>query len=324
MRQVIVRKLDHTGREVFAYPARVVARAPQAIVLSARWDRPPMKLEYVCLETGDRWLETFYADRWYNLFEIRSADGLLKGWYANVTRPARITDDEVCAEDLALDVWVDPDGRVMVLDEDEFAALPLDDGERAAAREALRVLVDGAGPLRMPPSVEVPAPEAVVGELLRARGLTLAVAESCTGGLVSHRITNVPGSSDYYLGSVTSYANAVKERVLGVPGDVLALRGAVSRETALAMARGVRRLLGADLGLSVTGIAGPGGGTPQKPVGLVYIALAAPDGEWVEEHCWQWGRGVRDGADERLANKAASAEAALSLLCAYLVEISYG
>ncbi len=321
---VTVRKLDHTGREVFSYPARVVARAPHAVVLSARWTRPPMDLGYVRLEPDDRWLETFYADRWYNLFEIRSADGRLKGWYANVTRPARITDDEVCAEDLALDVWVDPDGRVTVLDEEEFAALPLDEAARAAAREALRVLVDGAGPLRMPPSPGIPAPEAVVGELLRAQGLTLAVAESCTGGLVSHRITNVPGSSDYYLGSVTAYANPVKERVLGVPAEVLAAHGAVSQETALAMARGVRHLLGADVGLAVTGIAGPGGGTPQKPVGLVYIALAAPDGTWVEEHRWQWGQEVREGADERLANKAASAEAALALLRAYLVESASG
>jgi PncC family amidohydrolase len=322
--QVTVRKLDHTGREVIAYPAQAVARALCAVVLSARWDRPSMKLDYVCLEPGDRWVETFYADRWYNLFEIRAADGRLKGWYANVTRPARITDDEVCAEDLALDVWVDPSGRVTVLDEEEFAALPLDDRERAAAREALRVLVEGAGPLLMPLSAEVPAPEAVVGELLRARGLTLAVAESCTGGLISHRITNVPGSSDYYLGSVTSYANRVKEQVLNVPGEVLAAHGAVSPETARAMAQGVCRLLGADLGLAVTGIAGPGGGTDQKPVGLVYIALVAPDGEWVEEHRWRWGRGVGEGAAERLANKAASAEAALSLLRAYLIEICSG
>lgn len=318
MARVTVRKLDHTGREVFAYPAQVIARAPHAVLLAARWDRPPMELKYVCLDPGDRWLETFYSDRWYNLFEIRSADGQLKGWYANVTRPACITESEVRAEDLALDVWVDPDGRVTVLDEDEFAALPLGDDERTAARDALKRLVDGAGPLLAPPETDVPAPEAVVGHLLRARGFTLAVAESCTGGLLSHRITNIPGSSDYYRGSVTAYANEVKERVLGVPAATLQAHGAVSAETALAMARGVRPLLSADLGLSVTGIAGPGGGTPQKPVGLVYIGLVTPDGEWVEEHRWQLARGAGESTDARLANKAASAEAALLLLRFYL------
>ncbi|MBC7225832.1 MAG: nicotinamide-nucleotide amidohydrolase family protein [Thermoflexales bacterium] len=205
---------------------------------------------------------------------------------------------------MALDLWVDPDGRTRVLDEEEFARLPLTSEEQRAARQALEGLLEG--PLAC---WEDPLPEVVVGHLLRERGLTLAAAESCTGGLLSHRITNVPGSSDYYLGSVTAYANAVKERLLGVPRGVLETWGAVSRETALAMARGARRLLGADLALSVTGIAGPGGETPGKPVGLTYIALAASDGEWVEEHRW---------TGDRSANKAASASAALALLRWYL------
>lgn len=151
--------------------------------------------------------------------------------------------------------------------------------------------------------------EVVIGRLLREERLTLAIAESCTGGLVSHRITNVAGSSDYYLGSVTAYANRVKEHLLGVKRQTLEEHGAVSLETARQMACGVRRLLEADLGLAVTGIAGPGGGTPQKPAGLAYIALAAPDGEWVRQHVWRGNRQF---------NKAASAEAALNLLREYL------
>ena len=153
------------------------------------------------------------------------------------------------------------------------------------------------------------AVESVIGRLLRQHGLTLAVAESCTGGLVSHRITDVPGSSAYYLGSVTAYANAIKERVLHVRRRTLRRHGAVSEQTALEMAQGVRRLLRADVGLAVTGIAGPDGGTPEKPVGLVYVALAAPEGEWVERYVWN---------GDRWENKMRSAEAALDLLRRYL------
>lgn len=151
--------------------------------------------------------------------------------------------------------------------------------------------------------------EKQVGELLRARRLTLATAESCTGGLIGHRLTDIPGSSDYYLGGVISYANAVKQQLLGVQAETLARHGAVSQPCALEMARGVRRLLQADIGLSVTGIAGPTGGTPDKPVGLVYVALAAADQEVCRRFVW-------DG--DRAENKARSAHAALELLAAYL------
>ena len=114
--------------------------------------------------------------------------------------------------------------------------------------------------------------EEQVGELLSQRGWTLAVAESCTGGLLGHRITNVSGSSAYFEGGIISYSNEAKEAVLAVPREILIEHGAVSRETALAMARGARRVLGTDLAVSVTGIAGPGGATAEKPVGLAYIA----------------------------------------------------
>lgn len=121
--------------------------------------------------------------------------------------------------------------------------------------------------------VDVDSLEQVVGDGLRARGMTLVVAESCTGGLLSKRITDVPGCSDYYLGGVCSYANEVKMKVLGVQKETLDTVGAVSPEVAEQMAEGVARALGADVGVGITGVAGPGGGTDDKPVGLVYISV---------------------------------------------------
>jgi nicotinamide-nucleotide amidase len=115
--------------------------------------------------------------------------------------------------------------------------------------------------------------------LCREQGLTLGTAESCTGGLVAERLTRVPGSSDVFRGAIVAYADEVKERELGVPAEVLRERGAVSAETAAAMATGVRERLDVDVGVSVTGVAGPGGGTEEKPVGLVFIAVSAPSGE---------------------------------------------
>ena len=119
----------------------------------------------------------------------------------------------------------------------------------------------------------------IVLDLCRARGLTLATAESCTGGMVAARLTSVPGASDVFLGSVVAYANAVKEGELDVPQDLLDLHGAVSAETAAAMAHGVRSRLGADIGVAITGVAGPDGGTEDKPVGLVFVHAVGPDGE---------------------------------------------
>jgi nicotinamide-nucleotide amidase len=118
--------------------------------------------------------------------------------------------------------------------------------------------------------------EAMVLELCRRRGLTVATAESCTGGLVAARLTSVPGSSDVFGGGIVAYSNAVKEAQLGVPAEVLRTHGAVSSETAAAMAHGARDRLSADIAVSVTGIAGPDGGTPEKPVGLVFLHASGP------------------------------------------------
>jgi PncC family amidohydrolase len=155
--------------------------------------------------------------------------------------------------------------------------------------------------------------ETIIGQDLRKRGWTLALAESCTGGLLGHRITNVSGSSEYFLGGVVAYAYEAKERLLGVEHNTLYQHGAVSRETALEMARGARAAFGADVGLSVTGIAGPGGGLPEKPVGMTWVAVSMREGEWVEVHLFE---GDRD------ANKEQSAEIAMTLLHRVLEEIA--
>jgi nicotinamide-nucleotide amidase len=119
-----------------------------------------------------------------------------------------------------------------------------------------------------------PSIDELVAARLRDRGLTIATAESCTGGLLAGRLTDLPGSSAYVLGGVVSYANEVKQDVLGVPAALIAELGAVSAEVAAAMAAGVRGVLGADIGVGITGIAGPDGGTPDKPVGLVYLCAS--------------------------------------------------
>jgi len=151
--------------------------------------------------------------------------------------------------------------------------------------------------------------EVELGEILTARGLTLAAAESCTGGLVSHRITNVPGSSVYFLGGVISYANAAKVGLVGVDPVTLERFGAVSRQTVIEMARGVRKTLKADIGIAISGIAGPGGGTAEKPVGLTWIGLSAGTVDETREHRWP---------GDRLAVKEQSAQAALELILEYL------
>lgn len=120
--------------------------------------------------------------------------------------------------------------------------------------------------------------ESAVGDLLKAYGKTLSTAESCTGGMVSSLITSVPGSSEYFLGSVTSYANGVKENVLGVPAEIIAEHGAVSSECVAAMAEGVRRITSSDYSVATSGIAGPGGGSEEKPVGTVWIGISSDNG----------------------------------------------
>jgi PncC family amidohydrolase len=151
--------------------------------------------------------------------------------------------------------------------------------------------------------------EEQVGVILRQRGLKLATAESCTGGLLASRLTDVPGSSEYFVGGIVAYAYEAKVALLGVSWDTLQAYGAVSAETVLEMARGACRALGADLAISISGIAGPGGGLPNKPVGTTWFGLVAKDGEWSF---------LRRFEGDRLQNKAQAGETALNLLMEYL------
>ncbi len=132
--------------------------------------------------------------------------------------------------------------------------------------------------------------ESVIGALLQKSRLNLALAESCTGGLISHKITRVPGSSSYFLGGVTSYANSMKRRILHVEDKLLQDHGAVSEEVARAMAQSIKKESGADIGVSVTGIAGPDGGTEEKPVGTVFLGLAVDDKVTVSRHQFHGSR----------------------------------
>jgi PncC family amidohydrolase len=151
--------------------------------------------------------------------------------------------------------------------------------------------------------------ETLVGDELRERGWRLAIAESCTGGLIGHRITNISGSSTYYLGSITAYAYRAKVRLLGVSWDTLEKFGAVSEETVSEMAKGIRHALAADIGLSVSGIAGPTGGTPEKPVGYTWIGLSTPQGILTLQH---------NAGGNRIENKEEVAQVALEFLYTFL------
>ena len=155
--------------------------------------------------------------------------------------------------------------------------------------------------------------EKEIGDLLRRRGLTLGVVESATGGLISHLITNVPGSSVYYKGSITAYSNETKVKVVGVKADTINKHGTVSHQVAEEMAQGCKKVLAVDICLADTGIAGPGGATPEKPVGLFYIGLSHQAGTYSQEHHFQ-----RD----REQNKKAAAEAALAWLKEHLISLT--
>ncbi len=152
--------------------------------------------------------------------------------------------------------------------------------------------------------------EQEIGDLLRQKMLTLGVVESATGGLISHRITNVPGSSDYYKGSVTAYSNETKIKVIGVKKETIDKYGAVSPQVAEEMAQGGKKALYVDICLADTGIAGPGGATPGKPVGLFYIGLSHQSKNYSQKHVF--GR-------DREQNKRDAAEAALGILKEFLL-----
>jgi PncC family amidohydrolase len=152
-------------------------------------------------------------------------------------------------------------------------------------------------------------PETLIGSILQERHLKLVAAESCTGGLIGSRITDVAGSSEYFLGSIVAYAYEIKVSLLDVSWDTLKAYGAVSRETVLEMAKGARNRLGGDIAISVSGIAGPNGGTPEKPVGTTWVGLVSDEGGWAKEFHF---------SGNREQNKASAAYAALQMLLDYL------
>lgn len=144
-------KRDHLGREVFRYDGHILARGPGWIQIEAWFAREMASIGPAVFQRGDRFIEWFYADRWYNIFEVRDRiDDHVKGWYCNLTRPAVLAQDSIAADDLALDLWIGPDGAQVVLDADEFAALALNGEERAAVQQALEDLRRAVG-ARKPP-----------------------------------------------------------------------------------------------------------------------------------------------------------------------------
>jgi PncC family amidohydrolase len=153
--------------------------------------------------------------------------------------------------------------------------------------------------------------EEEIGRLLDRQKLTIAVAESATGGLISNLITNIPGSSNYFTGAVVAYENEIKVKVLGVNSETIEKHGAVSEQCGEEMAQGVRELMNTDIGLSDTGIAGPSGASPEKAVGLFYIGLSSKKGTWAQRHVF---------SGSRLENKQSAAETALNILKAHLEE----
>ena len=162
-----------------------------------------------------------------------------------------------------------------------------------------------AGQLNGPDQERLLALASRLQELALERGFRVASAESCTGGLIGHGLTSIPGSSGYYLGGIVSYADGAKVELLGVPATTIEHHGAVSAQVAVSMAEGARARLGCDYAMAVTGVAGPDGGTDAKPVGLTYVAAVGPDGHAVRRYQW---------SGDRASNKTQSAVAALELL----------
>lgn len=298
-----IHKHTHAGVRKLTYSGDVIHADDEKIVALALWRLPSQVLPYVTLSEGDRFIETFYRHRYYNVFEIQSADGELKGWYANVTRPAIINADvsDIIWEDLALDVWMSPSGELLLLDEDEFEAerALLTPQEQFAALTAVDQARDD---LRARWRDDMLAR---IARGLQTRGWRVGTAESCTAGMLGECLTHLPGSSAYFEGGIIAYSNELKQSLLNVPAAVLSEHGAVSASCAEAMASGARHTLSVEVVLSTTGIAGPDGGSTHKPVGLVYLAIESPEQRWSERHRFP---------HDRAGNKSATLDQALRML----------
>jgi PncC family amidohydrolase len=303
-----VHKCNHRGERKYSYAGELESRDASKVVVKAPWTFDEIALAYSRFSPGDLFTETFYFDRWHNVFEIAGVDQHHKGWYANITRPARLDGDDLEWDDLALDAWMSADGHLLVLDEDEFAELApqLTQIEAETARGAMHEMTrDLRERWRAYANNQIVA-------LLSSHKWTIGTAESCTGGAIGDVLTDRAGSSAYFMGGVISYSNDIKQRVLGVRSETLLTQGAVSESCALEMARGVRNALGVDVGISATGIAGPDGGSDDKPAGLVYVGLSTPAVEIVSRNVWP---------HDRIGNKQATVDEALRLLMAHLTRV---
>ena len=303
---LLIRKYDHRNNLKVHYEGRLVKRDEHSLTANAEWTSPTVRLGYVTLDAGDIFIETFFDNRWYNIFKITAGPhspqpGLVKGWYANITRPARFLPNDIEWDDLALDVWMWPNGSMQVMDEHEFEDIKPEISEMEK-QQALFALDEVKQALREEWRAYA---NDTIAKLLKKRQWTLGAAESCTGGLISDTLTDRAGCSDYFLGAVVSYANSIKHGTLGVSAETLDTVGAVSAEAAIEMAQGVRRSLQVNVGVSATGIAGPGGGSTDKPVGLVYVGFSSPEADTVRKFVWP---------HDRLGNKRATADAALKML----------
>ena len=308
--RVRIHKHDSLGARTISYDGDVVTQDEEHLVARAIWRFPTQTLAYATLTDGDIFEEIFYFDRWYNVFEIRAADRSLKGWYANITRPALLNAAGLIWEDLYLDLWMSPNGHMQVLDQDEFdAATHLSPLDRASALGALREAEHELQRRWRAYAV------ASIAQALDARGWRLAIAESCTGGALADAVTEHSGISRVYLGGVLAYDNSVKTGLLDVNVETLAHFGAVSTQTAIEMARGARAATGAEIAISTTGIAGPNGGSVEKPVGLVYIGLSSPLGDYADRSIWPF---------DRTGNKQASVDQALRLMLQHLSSLQAG
>ena len=339
-----IHKLDHRGHERAHYPGEILSRDSHQITIKAIWTWPTVTTDFgVVIATGDFFIEQFFLDRWYNVmalytplaspqttlpasnatllqsalqtilfnaYDTHKNGAMLKGWYVNVTRPTKIvhsldrfSQPQTTLEwvDLKLDVWMGRDGQTHLLDQDEFDAVKheLSDIDIASAQGVLGQIEHDLGE-RWRDYMN-----SRIADGLARHNWTIATAESCTGGLIGDTLTNRSGCSAYFMGGVLSYDNRIKRDVLGVREATLTEHGAVSEQCALEMARGVRKALQVDVGISATGIAGPGGGSDAKPVGLVYLGISTPNGDAVERFVWP---------HDRIGNKRASADAALALL----------
>ncbi len=302
-----VHKCNHRGEHKYSYTGEVESHDANQIIIKAPWTFDEIATAYHSFSPGEVFTETFYFNRWHNVFEIAGVDQHLKGWYANIARPARLSGDDLEWDDLALDAWMSTDGQMLVLDEDEFEQLVphLTQLEAETARGAM------LGMTRDLRARWRTYANAQIASSLSARHWTIGTAESCTGGLIGDVLTNRAGSSTYFLGGVISYSNDIKQQVLGVRTETLTAHGAVSEPCALEMARGARKALGVDVGISATGIAGPDGGSDDKPVGLVYVGLSTPLFEIVSRNVWP---------HDRAGNKQATADEALRLLMTQLAQ----